>query len=140
VVMTLRSSQCTTLTPVTCMDHTPGFSKTARTEHSTAKAKDSELSAVANEATTCASTESCNLQHSISSAISSQQLIIAMEAYCCCQGSRMRKPQSSQRSLAMPIYLESMAEPDQAARHGLMLTAAGMRDSSSRHMRKASLV
>jgi hypothetical protein len=27
----------------------------------------------------------------------------------------------------MPIYLESMAEPDQAARHGLMLTAAGMR-------------
>lgn len=28
----------------------------------------------------------------------------------------------------MPIYLESMAEPDQAARNGLMLTAADMQN------------
>jgi hypothetical protein len=38
----------------------------------------------------------------------------------------MRKLQSSQRRLVSPIYLESMAGPDQAARDELMLTAAGM--------------
>jgi hypothetical protein len=49
-----------------------------------------------------------------------------MGGYCRRQGSTMRKLQSSQRRLVSPIYLESMAGPDQAARDGLMLTAAGM--------------
>jgi hypothetical protein len=40
----------------------------------------------------------------------------------------------------MLIYLESVANPDQAAHCWLMLTAADMRDNHSRHMHDASKV